>query len=228
MQIQQIPNTINYRSNLTTPKYTSFTGITPAVVGTAAEMPKAKFFAPVKKFFAPVTNTWKKHMDKMEEGMAHGFAKLIETKIVENAIKKIKNSKNLVAHLSAFTGVVLSGFYMKKTLENKQLDSKKKKTLAINQGSVCLLSTIGAYSLNKVADKKINKFIDKFMATNIDKDIKELVTYKKGIKSASSMMIFGMMYRFISPVLVTPIANHIGNTMQKNEDKLAKANEANK
>jgi hypothetical protein len=38
------------------------------------------------------------------------------------------------------------------------------------------------------------------------------------------MMIFGTVYRYLSPVLVTPIANKIGNYMS--EKKAAKAQKA--
>lgn len=228
MQIQTIPNTINYRNNYST-KYTAFTGVSAKVAEQAAEMPKSKIFEPAKKFFAPITKPWKKVMDGVKEGIALGSAKILKTDVAHNAISKLKGSKNIVDHLSAFTGVVLSGFYIKKTLKNDNLDTKKRKTLAINQASTCVISTIGAYTISKYAGKQVNKFTDKFMAANIKSDIQDLAKYKRGIKAASSMMIFGMMYRFISPVLVTPIANHIGNKMEENKQaKLAETKQLNK
>jgi len=32
------------------------------------------------------------------------------------------------------------------------------------------------------------------------------------------LMIFGTMFRFIAPVLVTPLANHLGNKLQEKKE----------
>lgn len=167
-----------------------------------------------------------KGMDKLTTGLAYGFAKILHLKPIEHIIEKTKNEPLLTAHLSALTSVVLSGFYMKKTLENKQLDPQKRRTLAINQGAVWVVSTTLSYSLERIIRKKITKFTDKFLIANIKKDIPQLVKFKSGITSASQLMIFGTMYRFIAPVLVTPLANHIGNKLQERQDaKIASKND---
>lgn len=184
---------------------------------------KSKFLESFKKFMSP----YSKFVDKIKTKIAHGLAKILETKAAENIIRKTRNN-NMVAHLSALTGVVLSGFYIKKTLENDKFDIDKKMTLAINQGIVCVFSTVAAYTLDKITNKKTEKFIDKYWATHLHESQEKLYVYKNGINAAKKIMVFGLVYRFIAPVLATPIANHLGNKMQdKREAELAKKNKIN-
>lgn len=185
-------------------------GVTPA---------KSKFFEPVKKFFKPMMDAYNKSMDKFAMKLAKTFGKLLELKPVEKIVERTKNW-DLVSHLSVFTSVVLSGFYIQKTLENKKLDEHRKMTLAINQGIVCLFSGALAYTFDKISNKKTGEFIEKFK--NINAGDANLSKYVDGINAAKKIMIFGFIYRFISPVIATPIANSIGNKLQeKNEAELA-------
>lgn len=181
---------------------------------------KSKFFEPAKKVCSPFYRT----MNNLKTKMAFGIAKILETKTAKNIIQKTSKSKLLAAHLSTFTSVVLSGFYIKKTLENDKLDTSKKRTLAINQGIVCGLSTICAYTINGFLDKKIDKFSDKFLAINGKEPIKKLAMYKDGIRTAAQIMIFMTIYRFIAPVFATPIANKIGNNIEE-KNNAKKTNE---
>lgn len=215
----KINNTI-IKNDFATPQNTTFKGVSPKCVETVMVVPesaKSKFFIPIKKFFKPLTDSYKKGMDNLTTTMAKGLGEILNLKPVENFIDKTKNW-DLVSGLTIFTSVVLSGFYMKKTLENKDLDEQRRKTLAINQGAVWALSTVLSLTCNKALKSKIDKFTDNFMKANTSETTKNLEKYKIGIKAASSMMIFGLMYRFIAPVAVTPIANHIGNKMQEKKE----------
>lgn len=186
--------------------------------------PKSNFFKPVRNFFNPFLLKYNKMMNFVTKKIAVGVAGILKNKTVSGFISKTKNA-DLVSHLSALTGIVLSGFYMKKTLENDKLDSNKRRTLAINQGVVCALSTVLAYSFDSLTNKKVNQFIDRFQAINVNRfSEKNLSKYVEGIKAAKKMMIFSVMYRFIAPVFATPIANSIGNHIQANKEaKLAEA-----
>lgn len=227
MQISQTSYRFNTlqtkRNNYMTPQNTAFKGSAPEIVIEKVlvlpESSKSKFFAPVKKFFKPMTDSWHKGMDKVTTSIAKGTAKILEIKPVEKLIDKTKNNDYLVSHLTVLTSLVLSGFYMKKTMENKDLEEAKKKTLAINQGAVLVLSTALSYTFDRYAKKHITQFSDNFVLANAGEDAKMIDKYKVGIKAAASMMIFGIMYRFIAPVAVTPVANHIGNKIQDKKDK---------
>lgn len=228
MRISQTSNTFNSlqaqrQNNFMTSNNTTFKGAPKVdVIETVLVMPastKSKFFAPIKKFFKPMTDSWNRGMDKVTTSLAKGTAKILELKPVEKLIDKTKNNDYLVSHLTVLTSLVLSGFYMKKTMENKDLEDTKKKTLAINQGAVLVLSTALSYTFDRYAKKHITQFSDNFIKANAGEEARMLDKYKVGIKAAASMMIFGMMYRFVAPVAVTPIANHIGNKIQDKKDK---------
>lgn len=177
----------------------------------------SKFFEPVKKFFAPVSRQY----DKATTQMAKAFGKAVENKSVENLIKKTQGDM-LYSNLMTLGSVVLSGFYIKRTLENDKLDDKKKRILALNQGIVWGASTVMCYTFDKIAKAKINKFSKEFQRINAGNP--KLSKYLAGIKIATSTVIFDTIYRFITPVAVTPIANSIGNRIQaKKEAKLAQA-----
>lgn len=169
-----------------------------------------------------INQNYHKLMNPLEEKIAEGLAKLLQTKAAKKIIEKTeahpKFNKNLIAHLMVAGSTLLSGFYVLKTLQNDKLDEKKKKTLAINQAAVFALSTIMAYSFDNMITKETKKIIDKFRELNHEHP--KIEDHIKGIDIAKKIIIFGTMYRFIAPVIVTPIANAIGNKL--NEKKMSK------
>lgn len=174
---------------------------------------------PDSKLLAPLS----KGYDGATEGIARILSKIMESKPFEGVVNFAKESKNLVAHLTAFTSLVLSGFYINQTLKNDKLDSDRKKTLAINQAATTVLSTICAYAVDNSINQKISEVTNKFLAVNFkNQSAKFLDNCKAGIGAAKSIIIFGTIYRFISPVIVTPLANAIGNKL--NEKKQTEAN----
>ncbi len=189
----------------------------------------SKFFKPFEKITEPI----KKQYDKFTDLIASGIVKLLESKPIEAIVKKSGDNEHfmgnkskdktgyLYTHLTALTSVILSGFYMKKTLENKNLDEKKRRVLAINQGLVTGVSTATAYTLDIWLDKRYGEFTKKF--EKINKGESKLAHYSSGLKMLKTAVIFGTIYRFIAPVFVTPIANHIGNKIEDKEVLKAKA-----
>ena len=192
----------------------------------------SKFFKPLEK----VTNPIKNQYDKLTDLIASGIVKLLELKPIRGIVKKSGKNEHLMGnkekdktgylytHLTALTSVILSGFYMKKTLENKNLDEKKRRVLAINQGLVTAFSTVTAYTLDIWLDKRYGEFTKKF--ESINKKEPKLEHYSSGLRMLKTAVIFGTIYRFIAPVFVTPIANKIGNNIEEKEALKAKAKAA--
>lgn len=157
----------------------------------------------------------KKQMNQLEETIAHGFGKLIDTKLAKKLILETKETKHLFTHLIVIGGTLLSGMYVFKTLNNKKLDEKKRKTLAINQGIVHVFSTAMAYTFDIASDKKLEVIKKNFEKLNKHLSSEELSHYKKGIETSKKIILSDMVYRFIAPVALTPIANWIGNKMHE-------------
>lgn len=174
--------------------------------------------APESQLFVPV----KKHYNKFTDAIARQLAKIVDTKMTQRVIEYTKKyprfKNNYVTHLAVIGSIVLSGFYVTKTLNNEKLDEQKRRTLAINQGIVWGISTVMNYTFNKLTDKKLKEFLNKFKEMNKDLDADKLSKYENGIKIAKAIMVIDIVYRFIAPVVVTPIANHIGNKIQEKKD----------
>lgn len=137
-----------------------------------------------------------------------------------NKHPKIEN--NLFSHLIVLGSTIMSGFYVTKTLTNKKLDKDRRKTLAINQGLVYLASTTMAYTFDSWAkDLYKAKVVKPFMKANEHLPKVKLNKLEAGLRNARQIVIFDLMYRFIAPVAITPLANYIGNKLQ--EHKAAKS-----
>lgn len=227
------------------------------------------------KYFSPIVNA----RDNFIEGMAKYYhAKFLESKFAQWLAGKAEKLDSVVDHMQFIGSAVISSMYMSQTLRNKNLDEKKRKTLAINQGLTFVLSTLGAYYADnkignwwegltlKYADNQITpekerqeaikakqdtEFVRKYkeanatnqaffeaekIAGNIKKSKKySLLSVSKfvnencpdkilenriyGMGIFRKLLVFGTIYRFISPVAVTPIANWLGNKFIYKEDK---------
>lgn len=181
----------------------------------------SKFFKFAKDAFKPVKNVY----GRFTTLLAKGLGKCIDNKYAMSLFEKTKNN-DMFTHLFVLASTILSGFYIKRTLNNENLDPKKRKTLAINQGVVWGASTVMAYTIDKMINKKYKEFVSNFEKAYTEKYLKNeqamkmLPTYKSGIGVLKGSVIVGIVFRYITPVLVTPIANAIGNKIhEKNEAK---------
>lgn len=163
-----------------------------------------------------------KFLTPIIDNIAFRFVKMIESKpgqkLVEATAKHPKFNKNIFAHLIVAGSTLLSGMYVIKTIGNKNLDSEKRRTLALNQGFVFLLSTVMAYTFDKMLNKKTDAVVAKFK--NLNKDLLKTNPAKfnqciDGIKKGKSIVVIDSVYRFLAPVAVTPVANYIGNRLNE-------------
>lgn len=214
MQISRFtPQQLNIK-NKSISDFSSHSVSSPSVsFGTKAP---SKIFEPLKKTMQPVKNGYNGVTDKIAEGIV----KFLHLKSVKGLVQKTANDSHwdeyLFTHMTAMTSIVLSGFYIKKTLDNKQLEDKKKNTLAVNQALVTVASCIGSYTLNQALQPRFEKFEKKFKMLNAaDANVEK---YMKGLKIFKTTVIFGTIYRFIAPVFATPIANAIGNKLQDKKE----------
>lgn len=166
--------------------------------------------------------------------MAGYLIKILDSKAAEKLVISAKAHPKIVdkltSHLIVLGSTTLSGFYVLKTLNNKQMEESKRKTLAINQGLVWGVSTVMAYTFDGWARKQFTeKIINKFEKANSQMEKGKLKSLKAGMEIARPIIIVDMVYRFIAPVIVTPLANAIGNEIQaRKADRLAKTQLANK
>ena len=149
---------------------------------------------------------------------------------VSEALAKIPGE--MTEHMATLGSVLTSATYMYKTLNNKDLDSDKRKTLAVNQGLCCVIPTIGAYTVSKLLSKFKKNAEYKYCGLKeqqialgqISKEeakvLKETFGDKlKGFNALTSLITFTLIYRYLTPVLITPVANWIGRKLNGEDEK---------
>ncbi len=120
---------------------------------------------------------YKQSGELVTDGLAHVFGRIGSLKPVQNALDFLKET-NYQRHISAFVGVVLSSFYMIDTAKSKKIKDEDKMPLIVNQGTVCGLSTAGAYTLDKYLDKRLANFTDTIAIANIsDKKFQDAMIF---------------------------------------------------
>lgn len=147
--------------------------------------------------------------------------------------KMTKFPGSMTEHMTVLGSILTSSVYMYKTLTNKDLDSDKRKTLAINQGLCCLIPTIGAYTISNSMGKfkkdveyayrgikEQQVALGEITPKEAEKLKKSLGEKLKGLNALTGLITFTLIYRYVTPVIVTPIANKIGNRLnEKNQIK---------
>lgn len=152
------------------------------------------------------------------------LAPVMNSNFVGNFAEKTKNIDNMACHMTTAGSVVTTATYAGaslKTLRNDEEQKKRAKTLVLNQVMVTTLSTLGAYTINDKLGNMSKKLGYKFREANQGNP--KLPTYMKGFDIAKGLLIFSVMYRYVAPVVVTPLASKIGNYIfGKDEKKAAK------
>ena len=159
---------------------------------------------------------------KVYDGLIEKAAKKLVAPVLEkddrfiNFIEKTANITDMPNHLSTLGAAATSGFYVRSTLKNEKLQKKERQTLALNQALVFGVSTLGAY----FANGKIGKVVDniKYKYIEYNQHNPKLGSRLNGFKTASGLMIFALMYRYISPVVVTPIASGISKAVREHKE----------
>ncbi|MBQ6516870.1 hypothetical protein IJI31_06805 [bacterium] len=195
---------VNMTNNIQMNKETSFNGLASAAAkgGKVAEVYDGLIEKAARKMVAPVLENSK-------------FTQFLE---------KTANITDMPNHLSTLGAAATSGFYVRSTLKNDKLQKQERKTLALNQALVFVVSTLGAY----FANDKIGKFVDnvRYKYIEYNQHNPKLGSRITGFKTASGLMVFALMYRYISPVVVTPIASAISKSVREHKaaKKAAQAN----
>ena len=171
----------------------------------------------------------------------HYGRKVMNSEKIQNVSEKMSNIPGeMTEHMATLGSILTSATYMYKTLNNKDLDSDKRKTLAVNQGLCCVIPTIGAYTVSKLLSKFKKNAEYKYcglkeqqialgqISKEEAKELKKTFGDKlKGFNALTSLITFTLIYRYITPVAITPVANWIGRNLngedKKDEQKVAES-----
>lgn len=170
-------NTNTYRYSQGYNKYQpqSFAGKTTAAAE-AAEAVLEKVGKTKSSFFKPFDNAY----DKATSWIAQHFTRhLLDNKLFGKLADNLKDTNNLFQHCLTVGSVVTSGLYMYRTMSNKALDEDRRNTLAVNQGLTLVVSTAGAYTLDKYMKDWWENITAKYVGhqvhdANFEKDFKDV------------------------------------------------------
>ena len=175
----------------------------------------------------------------------HYGKKVMNSEKIQNVSEKLSSIPGeMTEHMATLGSILTSATYMYKTLNNKDLDSDKRKTLAVNQGLCCVIPTIGAYTVSKLLSKFKKNAEYKYcglkeqqialgqISKEEAKELKKTFGDKlKGFNALTSLITFTLIYRYITPVAITPIANWIGRKLngedKKDEQKITENQQNN-
>ncbi len=142
------------------------------------------------------------------------------------------DKKNASRHFQVFGSAVTSFAYMDSTLKSKKIEKKDGRTLATNQFLGFLVPSVAGYAVDE-GMRNFNKFLEYSYSAKKEKEIalgkldkvakeeavKNLGKSLKGFRCLMSIMTFTTIYRFVTPVAITPVANKVGAWLNKEADK---------
>ncbi len=169
-----------------------------------------------------------KMLDFVGKAMAELYGKrLIESEGMAKVSAKLADVPGgLTQAMATFGSLLTSSAYVYGTLANKNLDKDKRKTLAINQTLCFIVPTFAAYTVDRFINNWVKKNEYRFSgvqqgdaaalklagkAKEADEAIKSLGKKVKGVRALASLAVFTIIYRYATPVIITPVANKIGD-----------------
>lgn len=170
--------------------------------------------------------------------------RMYESKGIFNIAERLsKIPGGMTNHMSSLGALLTSSVYMYQTLNKKDLDDDRKRTLAINQGLCFVVPTICAYTVDKLLKKWTKEKIEYRYAGLREQDIAMAKAHGKseaelkamqeglgkklnGVRTLITLAVFALIYRYIAPVLITPFANKIGDRAMERRHAKAAAEEA--
>ncbi len=162
-----------------------------------------------------VPNFIKKGYDSFIEVIAKGVGKFAQAEWVQKTTRYcVEKNVNTTAHLAAACANILNGFYMYNVSRSKKIEEEQKGPLMLNMFIGTLFSTAGGYLVDGAINKKLKPF-DDFIEKHYPKNADNI---KNGFRIAKGLMVFQLLYRFVSPVIATPIANHISNKVREKKE----------
>lgn len=181
--------------------------------------------------FKRMQNSFNKKYDELVEKtiVKPILQPLMNSELMGKMAEKTKNIDNMAAHMSTAGSIVTTATYATtslKTLRKDKEQKKRAKTLVLNQIMVTTLSTFLGYAINDSLGNFSKQLGYKFREVN--QGHPALERRMKGFNTAKSLLIFSMMYRYVAPVLVTPLASKVGNYMNNKNEQKANATEQQK
>lgn len=145
-------------------------------------------------------------------------APMMNSKWASKLAEKTSKIENMPDHMATAGSCITTLTYAGTTLhkaQKKELEKKPAYTLVLNQILGTVLSTILAYTINEKIANATKKISYKFR--DLNQNHPHIERRMKGFKVAQKLLTFSLMYRYVAPVVVTPLASKIGKALNNNE-----------
>ena len=166
---------------------------------------------------------------------------MLNQKWLHSVSHKLAGASNQMTQHMATTGSLLtSSVYFYQTVTNKKLDADKRNTLGINQVGCFIVPTACAYGVdhllkdfNKKMEYRYSGLMRQKMASGAlsqqecEKLSKSLGSKLKLFGALMGLVTFTTIYRYATPVIITPIANWVGEHFNKKRKEKAQIVEMN-
>ena len=140
---------------------------------------------------------------------ANSIGNILNNKKMIKFSEKFKNS-NFPMHINAITDTIATLTFMEQANRSKSIDSARKNALIYNAGISTALSIAGGYTIDKLLENPVEKFIEKYK--KINKNEKNLSKQVQGIKIAKPFLILGTIYYILIPLVSTFLAEKANNS----------------
>ena len=167
-----------------------------------------------------------KFWDKVGKVYGEKYAnKMLDQEWIHTLSGKLAGaSKWMTQHMATLGSVLTSSVYFYQTVTNKNLEPDKRTTLGINQIGCCLIPSVCAYAVDyKLKDfnknieyrysglKRQQMALGQLSPEKCEQLTKSLGTKLKCFGALMGLLTFTTIYRFITPVGITPLANWAGD-----------------
>ncbi|MEW5822185.1 MAG: hypothetical protein AB1782_18465 [Cyanobacteriota bacterium] len=130
--------------------------------------------------------------------------------------KSLNNfSAKIVPSMAALLPIWISAFYVINNLKSDKIPKERKTPLLINDIIVCTISTIAGMTVAKLFDAMQIGMVEnmKKVVTSADKQ----ALLKGGIKQMMAIAAFTLVFRFLGPVIATPLADKVNSFLIKHK-----------
>lgn len=99
--------------------------------------------------------------------------------------------------------------------KSDDMPKKRRIPLIINNIITCSISILGGLITDKYTERFKDKLIKRASVVFAEKDSKYIETMQNGVKTAVPVLISALLYKYIGPVIATPITDKVNKYLVK-------------
>lgn len=126
-----------------------------------------------------------------------------------------KNLVTLKRHLPAIVATWISAFYVLNTYQSKKIPEERKTPFAINTTICSIIGIIGGYAMEPGVERFVKALAERMEKVLPNLEKKELGLIKEGLAASVPLFLFTFTFRFLGPVIATPLADKINKFLIK-------------